>query len=180
MPKVHSPTEARFERDLEAAKAARWAQVLFKCARLLNERALSEVQRRSGLKVRPAHTALFPHIDLAGTRPSVLAEKLGISKQAVGQTVDELADMGVLERVPDPLDARAQLVRFTPRGRKGLLEGLAVLEDLENEMAAAVGPAQIAQMQQALSRLLEALETAAPDSERQAPRSAMRRRPRKT
>ena len=64
------------------------------------------------MAIRPAHTALFPHIDLSGTRQTALARRMGVSKQAVGQLVSELEQMGALERVPDPSDGRARLVRF--------------------------------------------------------------------
>jgi DNA-binding MarR family transcriptional regulator len=50
-----------------------------------------------------------------------------VTKQAVSQLVDDLEAMEVLERVVDPDDARARRVRFTSRGRAGLLDGLAVL-----------------------------------------------------
>lgn len=163
-PRPTSPTSppAGFAERLEAAKAARWAQVLFKCARLLNERALEEVRRRTGHDVRPSHTALFPHIDLEGTRPSALAQKLGVSKQAVGQTVDELVHMGLLERAPDPKDARAQLVRFSAAGREGLMTGLTLLQEIEQALAAEVGAQEVAQMHRTLGRLLQVLQSGAP------------------
>lgn len=149
-----------FATTLAHAKNASWAQVLFKCARLLNERALTLVQQRTKQHVRPAHTALFPHIDLQGTRPSVLAERLGISKQAVGQLVDDLMKMGLLEQVADPADGRARLVKFSARGKKGLLTGLATLGELEAQLAAAVGKADVAHMHKTLLRLLASLEKA--------------------
>ena len=158
--KKNSPPEreAAFIPQLEAAKAGSWAQLMFQCARLINERALAQVHRRTGLAVRPSHTTLFPYIEVEGTRPSVLAQKLGISKQAVGQMVDALADMGMLERVPDPSDARAQLVRFSVQGRKGLLQGLALLGELEADLAEKVGAADVEHMHHTLLRLAEALK----------------------
>ncbi len=147
-----------FAPKLEVAKSASWAQLLFQCARLINEQALAQVQRRTGHAVRPSHTTLFPHIDLEGTRPSVMAAKLGISKQAVGQMVEELSQMGLLERVPDPRDARAYLVRFSAQGRKGLFAGLALLREIEADLASQVGAADIEQMHRTLIRLLAALK----------------------
>lgn len=147
-----------FAQELEGAKAASWAQLLFKCARLMNERALRLVQVRTKQHVRPSHTALFPHIDLQGTRPSVLAFRLGISKQAVGQLVEELEIMGLLERVPDPDDGRACLVRFSSRGKKGLFMGLAMLGELEAQLVNEVGAKDVAHMHRTLLRLLTELE----------------------
>jgi DNA-binding MarR family transcriptional regulator len=139
---------------LERAKRGSPAQLLFRCARRLNELALDRVAARTGLVLRASHTALFPHIDLAGTRQTELARRLGVSKQAVHQLVGELEAMDVLERVPDPVDRRATLVRF--RGGRGrtLLDGLAVLGELEQELAATLGRARL----RSLHRTLEALD----------------------
>ncbi|MBX3212108.1 MAG: MarR family transcriptional regulator [Labilithrix sp.] len=128
-----------FAAELEGAKASSTLQLLFKAARLLDERAIERLRRRTRLPVRAAHTTLLPHIDLEGTRLTELARRLGVSKQAVGQLVDELVAMGLLERVADPADLRAKLVRFTKRGRAGLFEGLAVLRELEVELADGLG-----------------------------------------
>jgi DNA-binding MarR family transcriptional regulator len=160
---IESPD--KFARQLDAAKAASWAQLLFKCARLMNERALQLVQERTKQQVRPSHTALFPHIDLQGTRPSVLADRLGISKQAVGQLVEELEKMGLLDRVPDPADGRACLVRFSARGKKGLFVGLAMLGEMEKRLAKDVGERDVAHMHQTLRKLLTELEKAPTGSE---------------
>jgi DNA-binding MarR family transcriptional regulator len=127
----------RYEDELEAAKRASTLELLFKCARLANEAALARVP--GGAVVRPAHTTLFPHIDLHGTRLTELARRVGISKQAVGQLVDDLEALGMVRREPDPDDGRAKRVVWTERGRQGLLEGLATLQAFEKELAAACG-----------------------------------------
>jgi DNA-binding MarR family transcriptional regulator len=125
---------------LESAKRASVGQLLFKCARLLNEEALGRVRTRAGAPaLRPSHTTLFPHIDLEGTRLTTLAVRLGITKQGVGQLVQDLERLGVVERTPDPSDGRAKLVRFTARGRRGLMHGLGVLRELEDELGGSVG-----------------------------------------
>ncbi len=144
---------------LEREKAQRTVQLLFKAARLLNERALARVQRRTDARVRVAHTALFPHVDLDGTRLTELAKRLGMTKQAAGQLVDELVEMGVLERVPDPADARAKLVRFSKKGRRGLLEGLEILRGIEDEMRELVGEANMRAMHDALAAIIASVET---------------------
>ncbi|HCH65240.1 MAG: MarR family transcriptional regulator [Deltaproteobacteria bacterium] len=127
---------------IEAAKAASTAQLLFRCARLLDERALARLRTETGLPIRPAHTRLFPHIDLEGTRPTEVARRMGISKQAVGSLIAELEQMGVVERISDPGDRRARLVRFgtSSDGAHVLLDGLRMLGCIEADLAAALGP----------------------------------------
>jgi DNA-binding MarR family transcriptional regulator len=82
-----------------------------------------------------------------------LAERLGVTKQAVSQALDDLEQLGIVERVADPADARARLVRFTERGRAGLLDGLAILRELEAECAAAIGASRMAELRRALIAL---------------------------
>ncbi len=134
---MEDPERDEFERE----KRASLPQVLMKCARLVNERALGRVKRRADQpRPRPAHTALFPHIAFEGTRQTELAERLGISKQAIGQLVDDLVAMGAVERVSDPSDRRAKLVRWRRRGRRWLLEGMDVLGSVGEEISDVLGP----------------------------------------
>lgn len=101
--------------------------------------------------LRAAHTNLLPHIDMQGTRLTDLARRVGISKQAVGQLVDELEDMGTVERVADPRDGRAKLIRFVREdGQPILIRGLAVLTELEAEMRDHVGTRKVEQLHRAL------------------------------
>ncbi len=149
-----------YRAQLERAKLASSAQLLFRCARLLNEQALKVVQHRTGFHgLRAAHTALFPHIDLEGTRLTELAKRLGISKQAVGQIVDELQTIGTLERVPDPSDRRAKLIRFSRSGREGLMNGLSILREIESELARELGVEDMESLHRILVRLVPLLET---------------------
>ncbi len=140
--------------DLEREKARSTLQLLFKAARLLNERALATVRTRTKRPVRVAHTTLLPHVDLEGTRLTDLAARLGVTKQAAGQLVDELVEMGMLERVPDPADARAKLVRFSKQGRAGLFEGLVVLKELERDVANVIGEGKMKTLHEALTAIV--------------------------
>jgi DNA-binding MarR family transcriptional regulator len=154
-----STPDPAFVERLEQAKAASMGQLLFKCARLLNEQALARVEQPEGTpRIRPAHTSLFPHLDLEGTRLTELARRLGISKQAVGQLVDELEQMQLIERVPDPSDGRAKLIRFAQTKGASLLDGLAHLRRFEAELGEALGAPRMAALHDALGALLVVLE----------------------
>lgn len=154
-----SVPETAFEQRLAADKRETTLQVLFKVARLLDEEAIRRVAHKQGTpRLRRSHTSLLPHIDLEGTRVTDLAERLGISKQAVSQLVDDLEELGVLAREADPDDARARRVVFTPRGRAGLLEGLGVLRTLEAELARAIGAQPMRALREALLAIHDRLE----------------------
>jgi DNA-binding MarR family transcriptional regulator len=147
---------------LDAEKRENVGQLLLKCARLLDERALARINAAGpGLELRPSHTRLLPHIDREGTRLVELARRLGVTKQAVGQLVAELERLGALELVPDPADGRAKLVRFTARGLGAIRHGLGVLRELETELERRIGRAHMSALRRALPELLRALEEGA-------------------
>ena len=148
----------QFARELEAQKRASTAQLLMRCARLVNERGVARAAQKFGIPVRAAHMGLFPHLDLAGTRQTELAQRMGVSKQAVNQLVAELVGFGVVEQVPDPADGRALLVRFTPRGARSLFDGLTVLSELEVTMRGALGAARMDALHDTLTQLSDWLD----------------------
>lgn len=122
---------------LEQQKRRSTTQLILKTARLLNDLSIEHVRQTLGLPgLRAAHTTLFPHIDHEGTRVTVLARRLDVSKQAVASLVDELVEMGALVRVPDPSDGRAKLIKF-PQG--GIALGLDALGALDQGIAALLG-----------------------------------------
>lgn len=159
------PTDApkdpppHFQAQLQAAKQQSTLQLLFKAARLLDEAAIARLGAQLGnVQLRRSHSALLPHLDLEGTRQSVLAERLGISKQAVAQLVDDLEALDMVSRQPDPQDARAKRICFTARGRKGLLQGLNVLQEMEQELARQLGEHRVGQLHATLCAILKAIE----------------------
>src|SRR5581483_9113992 len=93
-----------------------YTQSLLLYAYQATARDLVAALHRSGHgAIRPKHGAVFANLDQDGTRPSVLAERAGIGKPAMGELVDELERLGYVERRPDPADRRARLVVATPR-----------------------------------------------------------------
>jgi DNA-binding MarR family transcriptional regulator len=140
---------------LEEAKRSSTLHLLFKCSRLLNDWAISSLPpSRSKVKPRAAHLALFPFIDYdAGTRVTDLAERLGITRQAVGQLVDDLELMGAVTRVPDPGDGRAKRVVFTVEGKESIVKGLEHLKSLEPELANIVGQRRLKSLHETLLTL---------------------------
>src|SRR5438270_99482 len=61
--------------------------------------------------VRPGHGCVFGNIDLEGSRLTVLAARARMTKQTVGEVTNDLVRLGYAERVPDPQDGRAKIIR---------------------------------------------------------------------
>jgi DNA-binding MarR family transcriptional regulator len=102
---------------------------------------------------------LLGHLDRArGVRQNDIADRSGLTKQAVGQFVTELERAGLVERVPDPEDRRARLVGYTPRGLLLLAEGDAIKAEFEAEYAALLGTADFSHLKKILDRLVEGVQ----------------------
>lgn len=101
--------------------------------------------------VRPTHGCVFRFVHGDGMRLTELASLAGLTKQSVGEIVDDLAGLGYLERYPDPTDRRAKLIRLTAKGLDAQRIGFDLFRQLESDWAEAFGADRIA----ALRSLLE-------------------------
>jgi len=110
----------------------------------------------------PSWTGLLPFIDVDGTRSTVLAQRAGISKQAVGKVVRELEEHGLLTRLPDPDDGRAFRVAFTEAGLMRLLQTHEAIAEVEAEYEAMVGRTGLKALRNALHVIAYARDENAP------------------
>ncbi|WP_343994487.1 MarR family winged helix-turn-helix transcriptional regulator, partial [Terrabacter terrae] len=90
--------------------------LLFIPGRHLEQRILEAVHE-AGYPITLAQARIAQRIDDGGSRLTRLAEASQVTKPTAGYLVDQLEKAGYVERVPDPRDARARLVRFTAKGR---------------------------------------------------------------
>jgi DNA-binding MarR family transcriptional regulator len=100
--------------------------------------ALSNLAARA--QVSAAHIHITRHLELQGTRLTELAERADMSKQAMGDLVDQCEAWGLVTRQADPRDARARLVQFTPTGLAWLQAFKDAVAQAEGEFRAEVGP----------------------------------------
>ncbi len=90
-----------------------------------------------------------------GVRLTELAEQAQISKQACGELVAQLERSGYVERVPDPRDARARLVRIAPRGKEAQRRPREMEERIDREWERHLGEKRMAELRRALAELRE-------------------------
>jgi DNA-binding MarR family transcriptional regulator len=90
-------------------------------------------------QVGAAHIHITRHLATEGSRLTELAQSAGMTKQAMGTLVDQCEAWGMVTREPDPHDARARQVRFTPTGLAWLDAYRAAIAQAELELRQAVG-----------------------------------------
>lgn len=103
--------------------------------------------------LRPAHTAVFQHIDAEGSRLTDLAERAQITKQSMGYLVDYLEECGYVERRPDPSDRRAALIVLTERGWEQVRAALGIIAAIEDEWTRSLGEDRMEQLRELLGEL---------------------------
>ena len=109
-------------------------------------------------EIRPPHGDVFQYLDDAGTRVSVLAQRAQITKQSMAELVAHLERHGYVERVADPIDRRAKLVRATARGGEVYSLAREIVAEIEADWTMRLGAARMRR----LRRLLEELNAGLP------------------
>ena len=99
--------------------------------------ALSNLAARD--KVGAAHVHITRHLSLQGDRITDLAERAGMSKQAMLDLVDQCEAWGLVQRMPDPHDRRAKRVHYTDAGREWHWAFQRAVQQAELEFIDAVG-----------------------------------------
>ena len=89
--------------------------------------------------LHPRHGAVLAYLDQDGVRATELARLSGRHKQIIGRIVDELEELGYVERRPDPADRRAKLIFPTERGLAQIRLGDEIIADIETRHSREVG-----------------------------------------
>jgi DNA-binding MarR family transcriptional regulator len=104
-------------------------------------------------EVRPSHGCVFGGMRPEGVRLTDLAERSRITKQSVGEIVTDLEELGWVERIPDPADRRAKLVRLTAQGQEVQSAARATFAEIEAEWGERIGKKKLAALRAALEEL---------------------------
>lgn len=135
------------ERELPASL------LMFIASRSAANRIFEALQKRGFDDATIAQSRLMMGIDPDGTRLSVLAERAQIAKQTATALVDKLERAGYVERVADPTDGRARLVRMTARAKSVIPYARAEEERIEEEWRTHLGAERMQQLREALTDL---------------------------
>ena len=116
----------------------------------VQRRMLERLHERGFDDLDAAHLNVFQYPGPQGTRPSELAARLRISKQALNYLLGELERLGYLERRPDPDDLRSKRVALTPRGISAIGVIREAVGEVETVWAQQLGPKRFAQLRSLL------------------------------
>lgn len=124
-------------------------------AEAIHRRIIRELNEAGFKGLSLPHIAVFRYPGPDGVRPSVLAARAGMSKQAMNRLLGVLEDLGYLARSDAPDEGRARIVHFTKRGHAAYAKAIEVLRDIEREWNAELGPRDFAKLKELLFRIWE-------------------------
>lgn len=121
----------------------------------INRRVFEAYTAAGFMDLRPAHTPVFQYLLPDGDHVVDLAARAQTTKQAMGYLVDYLEKAGYLERVLDPNDRRAQIVRRTSKGRMVNQIARETVEKVQKEWAQVIGEEKMAMLLNTLRELVQ-------------------------
>jgi len=124
-------------------------------AQAIHHRLINELNAAGFEELRLPHMAVLQFPGPDGVRPTILAERAGISKQAMNELLRSLEDLGYIVRSKVPDEGRARMVRFTKRGHAAFSRIHDILRDIEREWSAELGPRRFAQLKELLMQVWE-------------------------
>ena len=124
-------------------------------AQAIQRRLIKELNTAGFDELRLPHMAVLQFPGPDGVRPGTLAERTGMSKQAMNQLLRSLEGLGYLVRSDAPDKGRARVVRFTRRGRAAYAKIHDILRDIEREWSTVLGPKRFAELKELLLRVWE-------------------------
>ncbi|MDO8280425.1 MAG: MarR family transcriptional regulator [Burkholderiaceae bacterium] len=133
-------------------------RVLDNALRRFEDRVMELLREAGHVQTRRSHVNLTRHLDLEGTRITELARRAAMTNAAMTELIDQCESLALVERVPDPADGRARIVRFTPLGLAWLDAFGRAVERAQREMAKEVGKPAMAMLLEDIARYAAAAD----------------------
>lgn len=124
-------------------------------AQAIHRRIIKELNEAGYDELRLPHVAVMQFPGPDGVRPGTLAERAGISKQAMNQLLRSLEASGYIARADADDDGRSRVVRFTKRGHAAFAKISDILLAVEREWSAELGAKRFKQLKALLIEVWE-------------------------
>jgi DNA-binding MarR family transcriptional regulator len=122
-------------------------------AQAIQRRIIKELNMAGFEELRLPHMAVLQFPGPDGARPLALADRAGISKQAMNQLLRSLEGFSYIARSDVPGEGGARVVRFTRRGHAAYAKMVDILREIEREWSAELGPKRFGELKALLFRV---------------------------
>jgi DNA-binding MarR family transcriptional regulator len=129
---------------------------------IVRQRMLDGLHQRGFTDLVPAHLTVLQYPGPDSQRPSELAGRIRISKQALNYLLGQMEDLGYLTREADSQDQRSKRVKLTARGHAVIHDVREIVAEVEAEWETQIGAGPFAELRDLLSQLGEITSTPPP------------------
>lgn len=134
-----------------------FGRLLLNAFRFFEQGLLVRIHAMGYPEIKRVHLGVMRQMDLDGTRITILADRAGVTKQAMSHFVQECEDLGFVDRQADLEDGRAKIVCFTAKGKRFITNVKGVIDALETEIVGALGRKRADEMRESLGILADRL-----------------------
>ena len=146
------------ERALHERRKRVIGRLFMRAARAFEERAVERIRDLGYEDYRTGDNLVLIHLDTRGNRISELAQRAGVTKQAISKAVRDLEKRGLVTKEQDPDDGRAQIVKLTAEGFDMMVDAFDVVFALDDEFAGHLPENELERMREGMLALLEKLD----------------------
>lgn len=108
-------------------------------------------------EIRSIHLGVMREMDMDGTRITILAKRLGVTKQAMSQLVKECERIGYVKTQADPSDGRAKIVVFTKKGATFVERSRAIIQAIETDIIKTLGKKRTQELRASLCKIRDSI-----------------------
>jgi DNA-binding MarR family transcriptional regulator len=163
--------------EIRAFRNSALYRSLTRTLRAYNRRLVARLHTRGFPDFAPSFPSMLSNLDFSGTRIGVLAARAGVTRQGAGQLLREIERCGYVERRDSPHDARATVIRFTPRGRRLMATIFALVEEMDAELAGHLDDGAFAQIRDGLRSIADRIDSSGAFGANDEPQTPSKRRP---
>ena len=116
-----------------------FSRLLIELAKDFERRALQKCHQRGHTKIRRSHSSLFSNLGFGAVRLTELAERAGITQQAMGKLVKEMERVGYVKRHIDDTDKRAKIIQLTELGEQLVNDSMEIVDEITAEYIQSIG-----------------------------------------
>lgn len=133
------------------------SKLLIGLARDFETRALEKCHQRGHTKIRGSHSSLFYNLGFEAVRLTELADRAGITQQAMGKLVKEMERVGYVMRHIDSTDRRAKIIELTDIGKTLVNDSMEIVDEILEEYTATIGEEGMGDLELSLKTAVSAL-----------------------
>lgn len=141
--------------EMENLRQTHIGRLFLRAHRDFSMRAIQKLRLKGHVALGLSHTALLANLDIEGNKMTILANRMGVTKQAVGKLVRELEEKGYVKMTESLEDKRAMCVVYTEKGWQFLQDAHEVKQQIEAEYMAILGKNNLHLLRTLLEKIIE-------------------------